>query len=91
MIFFKKKENLLPTVKDIIKNFLEEENLSWLDMGLHHIEIKDKTKLFIHIYLFNPSPLIGRRGRRIIALASRISKGLDRVANVYAHEWNIWE
>ena len=88
---FRKKENFRGAILDTIKNFMEEENVSFLTTGLHHVDIEEKEeRIYVDIHLYNPAPLIGRGGHRIHSLGNRLSRGLDRKVNVNACKYDLW-
>lgn len=92
MRFFRKKENLEPAIKDMVRKFITDEGLSFLKLGFHHVKINDtKECLIITLYLVKPDMLIGRKGERIGRLSSAIGFGLDRKVRMEAKFFNAWD
>jgi ribosomal protein S3 len=90
--FKRKKEDLLPPIKGMVKKFLDDENLDFLTIGLHHFQLKDnKNFILLKIYCHSPAPLIGIKGAKIIRLASIISKALNKRININVLSYDLWE
>ena len=89
-VFSKKiaKDENDKNVKWFLESYYEEINCDINSLQIHYIEVKTKNTIEIEITLGRPGLLIGKAGRTINEIESRLSDWLEKPTKIKIIEFN---